>query len=461
MTYGMSYAVRPFRLAASAAILISTLSTGAVRAEDQVDFEKQIKPILERTCVKCHGPEKTEGGYALHKRELMIQGGDSGEALVPGSAEDSHLFYRITLPHDDPTIMPAEGDPLKEEEIELIRKWIDAEAPWPEQLVLNIPKSMQAPKLTAEDLGVEITEAEKKAVEQVEQMQALAMRIAQNTNWLRVDFSLGSKEIKAQDLAVLVEMNNLYELDLGGTSVSDEALAHLKDLKNLKRLHLEKTQVSDAGLAHLSGLSKLEYLNLYGTNVTDAGLEHLKPLKNLKRLYLWQTKVTDKGAENLQAALPEVDVNLGAELTVIAQAEPAEEGEEKKKEEEKKEEEKKEEEKKEDEKKDAGAKKKDDQKAAAKKDEEKKEKETDEPAKNEKKEAEKQPEAKKEAPEKEVAEKKEEKAAEAKQEEASDEPVSKKSDDKAQADPDPGDKDEKSAADNESDPAAEKDDNPT
>ena len=459
MTYGMSFAVHPFRLAASAAFLLTALSTGALRAEEQVDFEKQIKPILERACVKCHGPEKTEGGYALHTRELMIQGGDSGEALVPGSAEDSHLFYRITLPHDDPTIMPAEGDPLKEEEVELIRKWIDAEAAWPEQLVLNIPGSMQAPKLTPEDLGVEITEAETKAVEQVEKMQALAMRIAQNTNWLRVDFSLGSKEIKAQDLAVLGEMNNLYELDLGGTSVSDDALAQLKDLKNLKRLHLENTQVSDAGLAHLSGLSKLEYLNLYGTSVTDAGLEHLKPLKNLKKLYLWQTKVTDKGAENLQAALPEVDVNLGAELTVIAQVEPAEGGEEEKKEEEKKEDEKKDAEAKKKDAKEEAAKKKD----AAKKDEEKKEeKKNDEPAKDEKKEAEEQPEAKKDAPEKEGADKdKEQTAAEAKQDQASDDSTPEKPDGKDKDDPETGDKDDPSSADKDSDPAAAKDENQT
>jgi hypothetical protein len=75
----------------------------------------------------------------------------------------------------------------------------------------------------------------------------------------------------------------------------------------------------------LAGLENLTYLNLYGTKVTDAGLSHLKSLAKLRRLYVWQTQVTAAGADALKAALPELQVNLGAELAAPPPAEESEE----------------------------------------------------------------------------------------------------------------------------------------
>ena len=92
---------------------------------------------------------------------------------------------------------------------------------------------------------------------------------------------------------------------------------------SLRRLHLERTGVGDVGLSHLKGLANLEYLNLYGTKVSDKGLAHLTGLKKLKRLYLWQSKVTEKGADKLRKALPDLNVNTGADLdTIVASGPP-------------------------------------------------------------------------------------------------------------------------------------------
>ena len=72
--------------------------------------------------------------------------------------------------------------------------------------------------------------------------------------------------------------------------------------------------MGDAGLLHMSDVQNLAYLRLYGTQVTDAGLDHLTGLANLKNLYLWQSAVTPAGAAKLKASLPDLYINLGAEL---------------------------------------------------------------------------------------------------------------------------------------------------
>src|SRR6185503_13574601 len=100
-------------------------------AAEKVDFKKEIQPILEKSCIKCHGPEKQKGKLRLDSKELGLKGGKEGTAIVPGDAAKSELFRRITLPpgHDD--IMPNEGDPLTKAQIDLIREWINQGATWP------------------------------------------------------------------------------------------------------------------------------------------------------------------------------------------------------------------------------------------------------------------------------------------------------------------------------------------
>src|SRR5437667_1914718 len=83
------------------------------RAEDKVDFARQIRPILEQNCVKCHGPEKQKAKLRLDSKEAALKGGKDGVIIVAGKAEKSEMYRRITLPKGDDDIMPNEGDPLK------------------------------------------------------------------------------------------------------------------------------------------------------------------------------------------------------------------------------------------------------------------------------------------------------------------------------------------------------------
>jgi formylglycine-generating enzyme required for sulfatase activity/mono/diheme cytochrome c family protein len=106
-------------------------------AAAKVDFAENIKPILEATCLSCHGAEKPKGGLRLDSRANALQGGENGAVLVPGDPKKSRLYTSTVLPpgHDD--IMPPKGDPLSKEQTELLRQWIEQGASWPENLTLQ------------------------------------------------------------------------------------------------------------------------------------------------------------------------------------------------------------------------------------------------------------------------------------------------------------------------------------
>ena len=118
-----------------AATLLCLTSTGtatfaANQAEGKVDFVRQIRPLLQKRCVECHGAEAQEGGLRLDVRSVALEGGDSGYAIVPGKAAEGALIQRVTS--NDPELrMPPEGDPLSEAEVALLKRWIEQGAEWP------------------------------------------------------------------------------------------------------------------------------------------------------------------------------------------------------------------------------------------------------------------------------------------------------------------------------------------
>ena len=115
---------------------------GASSRKDQprpVDFAAEIRPILVRACLKCHGPEKPKGGLRLDSLVVAMAGGDSGEpAIKPGHPEASDLMKRIASV--DPGVrMPMRGDALERGEIDLLRRWIAEGASWPAERVAAAP----------------------------------------------------------------------------------------------------------------------------------------------------------------------------------------------------------------------------------------------------------------------------------------------------------------------------------
>jgi hypothetical protein len=95
-----------------------------------VDFESQIQPIFAEHCVACHGGVRQNSGLSLLARAYLLAETDSGEpAVVAGEADASLLIHRITAAEDSDR-MPPEGQ-LTEQDIALLRRWIDEGALWP------------------------------------------------------------------------------------------------------------------------------------------------------------------------------------------------------------------------------------------------------------------------------------------------------------------------------------------
>lgn len=98
-------------------------------AQRQVNFSRDIKPILEKSCLQCHGHGRAKGGFRIDSRETMLAGGDSGPAIVPGKSAES-LLIELVMGFDPDSQMPKKGSKLTREQIALLRAWIDQGAPW-------------------------------------------------------------------------------------------------------------------------------------------------------------------------------------------------------------------------------------------------------------------------------------------------------------------------------------------
>ncbi|HKX62981.1 MAG TPA: DUF1549 domain-containing protein, partial [Verrucomicrobiae bacterium] len=100
-------------------------------AAHPVDFERDIRPVLETKCVRCHGPEKQRSGFRLDSREAALASGD-GHApnIKPGDSARSPLIHFVAGLVPDMR-MPEKGEPLSAAQIGLLRSWIDQGARWP------------------------------------------------------------------------------------------------------------------------------------------------------------------------------------------------------------------------------------------------------------------------------------------------------------------------------------------
>jgi len=96
---------------------------------EEIDFSHQIVPLLRQHCGKCHAEPEAQGGFSINTRQLLVAGGETGPALVPGNHASSLLFQRVSAT-DMSVRMPPEGEPLTKTEQNLLAQWIDTGAAW-------------------------------------------------------------------------------------------------------------------------------------------------------------------------------------------------------------------------------------------------------------------------------------------------------------------------------------------
>ncbi len=102
-------------------------------AEPPIDFDRQVRPLLTRTCFRCHGDEKQRGGLRLDVRAAALKGGESGKpAIKPGDPAGSLLMQRVRMADLEKRMPPKDDPALRPEEIALLERWIKEGARWPE-----------------------------------------------------------------------------------------------------------------------------------------------------------------------------------------------------------------------------------------------------------------------------------------------------------------------------------------
>jgi cytochrome c553 len=96
-----------------------------------IDFLRDVKPLLQAACVRCHARGNDKGGFQFDTRELLMKGGDTGPAIVPGQSGDS-LLVSLVAGLDPDMVMPQKGSRLTADQIGVLRAWIDQGAAWPD-----------------------------------------------------------------------------------------------------------------------------------------------------------------------------------------------------------------------------------------------------------------------------------------------------------------------------------------
>jgi formylglycine-generating enzyme required for sulfatase activity len=110
----------------------------AAEGVDKIDFETDIKPILEFNCVSCHHEGKIKGDLRMETLEWVMK---SKDVIIPGDPEGSSFWWMCTLEPDDEDVMPPvkkpERDyPMPKVETERLKQWISQGAAWPKTHVL-------------------------------------------------------------------------------------------------------------------------------------------------------------------------------------------------------------------------------------------------------------------------------------------------------------------------------------
>jgi ankyrin repeat protein len=137
-----------------------------------VDFGRDVQPLFQTYCVSCHGPNQQMNGFRLDRRGDAMRGGTIA-VIAPGNSAGSRM-YQMLVGNQFGARMPLTG-PLKTEQIETVRKWIDEGAVWPDALSGETPPPAPDPK--ADQLMAALRSGETSAFRKLLNADAKAARL--------------------------------------------------------------------------------------------------------------------------------------------------------------------------------------------------------------------------------------------------------------------------------------------
>lgn len=306
LTHGDDYLFEPLRHNKQKTVDMATA----------VIYPDLIYPILEAKCLGCHNARKTKGGLVLADTASLMQGGESGPALVKGSVDESLIIERLLLDLDHEHRMPPKGKPqLASEELALINAWVASGADFNTPLAAlpaddTIRQLAVALYPVAED-AYDFPAADADVVKSLNSPYRMVRPLAQSSPALSASF-FGQTFYTSQSLKALTPVGSqLVSLTLSGMPLATDDRDVLEAFTNLRELAINDTPVDDNWCDVLSRLPKLQTISMSGTAVTEAGLATLLAAPALRAVYVWNTAIDADAAEKLRREHSHVRIELG------------------------------------------------------------------------------------------------------------------------------------------------------
>ena len=292
-----------------------------------VSFTREIQPILDTHCWKCHGPTgRAKAGIRLASDSDFQRQIDGHPMVVAGMPEKSLLYTVVTLPRNDDMAMPPQGPGLTESEQTLIKRWITEGASLSEQdastqgatTPVAVPTQPATPPEQVQSAGAIQLDPEQRSMIQsasssLKQRGVPVRPLAQGSELLVLNANGLSHRIDPPfgdaDMALVKELGPvLVELDLSSTRITNQGVTALVGFDRLKRVSLKDTEVSDPSARILSSLPSLEIANFFETRLGDAGLLVLSESTSLQRIYAGNSRVTAEGVQSAETLRPELTI---------------------------------------------------------------------------------------------------------------------------------------------------------
>ncbi|WP_198141291.1 DUF1553 domain-containing protein [Verrucomicrobium spinosum] len=196
---------------------LSGVGLSAAATPTPVDFIRDIRPILEKHCYDCHGPEKQKSGYRLDLKQIALHEGDNhAPNIVPGDSAGSPLFRFITGAEAKMSMPPVKSSvpKLTSTDLDTLKRWIDEGAKWPE--------------------GVDVAKTENRmdwwAFKPLQQPTAVDLSATSDTLDTFIDRALSAKGLSQAPLADRRTLIRRLSFDLTGLPPSpEEVTAFLQD----------------------------------------------------------------------------------------------------------------------------------------------------------------------------------------------------------------------------------------
>ena len=136
--------------------LVAPILKGAAAVPEVVEFNRDVRPILSSNCFHCHGPSKKDrkAKLRLDLEESAFADREAVKAVVAGSLKDSELWHRVTNKDQDERMPPAESKKaLSQEEVAILKKWIEQGAKWGGHWSFIPVKKTELPAVRNKDWG--------------------------------------------------------------------------------------------------------------------------------------------------------------------------------------------------------------------------------------------------------------------------------------------------------------------